>query len=122
VINTDIPGSGAPWVSPHDQTGLTVPVSDASALAGAARRVLEDPDLRLRLAAAARRRAGELFDHRDMAERSLEIYRRAIAQRTAPGVPAPSRLRQWIRKTASAESEFSNARLASVRGEPVRRH
>ena len=33
VVNTAIPGSGGPWVSPHDRTGLTVPVNDAAALA-----------------------------------------------------------------------------------------
>jgi rhamnosyl/mannosyltransferase len=74
VINTAIPHSGVPWVSPHDETGLTVPVNDPEALAAAARRLLEEPGLRDRLTAAARRRAADEFDHRVMAGRSLEVY------------------------------------------------
>ena len=79
VINTQIPHSGVPWVSPHDETGLTVAVNDPEALADAARRAADrawparPPD------AAARRRAVDEFDHRVMAERSLAIYRRVLA-------------------------------------------
>jgi glycosyltransferase involved in cell wall biosynthesis len=79
VINADIPHSGVPWVSPHEETGLTVPVDDPIALADAANRLLNEPNLRNRLAAAARERAVREFDHRVMAERSLAIYRRILA-------------------------------------------
>ena len=41
VINTAIPHSGVPWVSPHEETGLTVPVDDPVALADAADRLLD---------------------------------------------------------------------------------
>ena len=53
VINTRIPHSGVPWVSLHEETGLTVPVDDPAALAAAANRLLTEPGLRDRLAAAA---------------------------------------------------------------------
>ncbi len=79
VINTRIPHSGVPWVSQHEETGLTVPVNDPEALAAAARRLLVEPGLRERLATAGRRRAADEFDHRVMAERSLDIYRRVLA-------------------------------------------
>ncbi|GAC1465124.1 MAG: glycosyltransferase family 4 protein [Isosphaeraceae bacterium] len=79
VINTEIPHSGVPWVSSHEETGLTVPVNDPQAIASAARRLLSEPGLRERLIDAARRRAVEEFDHRVMAERSLAIYRRVLA-------------------------------------------
>jgi glycosyltransferase involved in cell wall biosynthesis len=79
VINTQIPHSGVAWVSRHEETGLTVPVDDPQALAGAANRLLTEPGLRDRLAAAARARAIGEFDHRTMAERSLAIYRRILA-------------------------------------------
>jgi glycosyltransferase involved in cell wall biosynthesis len=78
VINTQIPHSGVPWVSPHEQTGLTVPVNDPEALAQAARRLLTEPGLAARLTTAARRRAVAEFDHRVMAARSLAIYRAVI--------------------------------------------
>lgn len=86
VINTAIPHSGVSWVCRHEETGLTVPMDDPAALAAAARRLLEEPGLRDRLAAAARVRAAAEFDHRVMAERSLRIYRRVLA--AAPGAAA----------------------------------
>ncbi len=78
VINAAIPHSGVPWVSPHEETGLTVAVDDPAALAAAARRLLDEPGLRGRLAAAAQARAAAEFDHRVMARRSLEMYRRVL--------------------------------------------
>jgi rhamnosyl/mannosyltransferase len=78
VINTALPGSGVPWVSRHEREGLTVPVGDPDALASASRRLLAELDLRDRLVQAGRHRASSEFDHRVMAERSLEIYRNVI--------------------------------------------
>jgi rhamnosyl/mannosyltransferase len=75
VINTAIAGSGVPWVCRDGLEGLTVPVNDPAALAAAANRLLHEPGLRDRLAAAGRERAASEFDHRTMAERSLAIYR-----------------------------------------------
>jgi rhamnosyl/mannosyltransferase len=86
VINTAVPASGVAWVSRHEETGLTVPVNAPDALAAAARRLLEAPALRDRLARAARARACQEFDHRLMAARSLEMYRQVGA-----GVPKPAR-------------------------------
>lgn len=85
VINTAIPHSGVSWVSPHERTGLTVPMDDPPALAAAARRLLEKPELRDRLTAAAKARAVTEFDHRVMAERSLAIYRRVLGHDPEPG-------------------------------------
>ncbi len=88
VINAAIPHSGVAWVSRHEQEGLTVPIDDPMALASAVERLLSEPGLRDRLAAAARRRAIAEFDHRVMAERSLAVYRRVLAGKTAE--PQPS--------------------------------
>ena len=74
VLNANIPASGVPWVSVHEQTGLTVPPNDAPAFAAAARRLLNEPGLREHLSAEAVRQAASRFDHRAMAARSLEIY------------------------------------------------
>jgi glycosyltransferase involved in cell wall biosynthesis len=96
VINTAIPHSGVPWVSQHDDSGLTVPVNDVEALAAASRRLLDEPGLRDRLADAGRRRAVAEFDHRVMAQRSLEVYRSvltgsAVAEPTSRPVLIPTR-------------------------------
>jgi len=78
VINADIPCSGVPWVSRQEKEGLTVPINDPVALAQAAQRLLDEPDLRSRLATASSDRACKEFDHRVMAERSFEIYEQAL--------------------------------------------
>jgi glycosyltransferase involved in cell wall biosynthesis len=73
VINTAIPASGVAWVSRDGETGLTVPVDDAAGLAGAAKRLLNEPGLRDSLASGARRRARGEFDQWQMARRALEF-------------------------------------------------
>ncbi|RYZ40640.1 MAG: glycosyltransferase [Myxococcaceae bacterium] len=80
VINTAIPDSGVAWVSVHERTGLTVPVGDARALAAAARRLVDEPGLRERLARGARERARAEFAHDVMASRSLELYAEALGR------------------------------------------
>ena len=79
VINTAIPHSGVPWVSRHEETGLTVPVNDPAAFAAAARRLLEEPGLRDRLAAGARARAIAEFHCDAMGSRSKELYSATLA-------------------------------------------
>jgi rhamnosyl/mannosyltransferase len=74
VINAAIPHSGVPWVSRHEETGLTVPVNDPAAFAAAARRLLDEPGLRDRLAAGARARAIAEFQCEATARRSLALY------------------------------------------------
>ncbi len=79
VINTAIPHSGVPWVSRHEETGLTVPVNDPAAFAAAALRLLEEPGLRDRLATGARTRAISEFRCDAMASRSKELYLATLA-------------------------------------------
>jgi rhamnosyl/mannosyltransferase len=83
VLNTAIAGSGVAWVSRHEESGLTVPVSDALALARAARRLLDEPGLRDRLGSAGRSRACREFDADTMARRTLDVYRAAVAGEVA---------------------------------------
>jgi len=81
VINTDIPGSGVPWVSRHLETGLTVPVGDAEALANAASRLYTDPELRARLAQNGPIRAAAEFNQEVMAERWQDLYDAVLSGR-----------------------------------------
>jgi len=74
VINTDLP-SGVPFVSRHEESGLTVPPRDPQALARAVRRLLDDEPLRRRLGAAARERARAEFSKETLIRRILAAYR-----------------------------------------------
>ncbi|MGH3008113.1 MAG: glycosyltransferase family 4 protein [Gaiellaceae bacterium] len=63
------------------ETGLLVPPRDAPALRAAVERLLADADLRERLGDAARGRARERFGWDSVIERTVEVYRAAIAAR-----------------------------------------
>jgi rhamnosyl/mannosyltransferase len=90
VINAAIPHSGVAWVSLDGETGLTVPINDPIAFAGAARRLMADPELRRRLGDAARERAIREFDHEVMASRTLEVYRSLLGPSGRNGEPVPA--------------------------------
>jgi rhamnosyl/mannosyltransferase len=79
VLNANVPGSGVPWVSRHEESGFTVPVDDPKAFADAATRLAREPGLRDRLAAGARDRARRDFGLTTMAQRSFDIYQAALA-------------------------------------------
>ena len=85
VINTAIPHSGVPWVSRHEETGLTVPVNDPAAFAAAAQRLLDEPGLRDRLAAGARARAIAEFQCEVMGRRSVALYAATLRTTTPAG-------------------------------------
>jgi glycosyltransferase involved in cell wall biosynthesis len=65
------------------QTGLLVPSEDPVALAAAIRKLLDDPGLRLELAAAGRARALELFTSEAMANAFTSLYQEVLAARRA---------------------------------------
>jgi glycosyltransferase involved in cell wall biosynthesis len=60
-------------------TGLLVPPRDAAALRSAVKRLLADPELRGRLGRAARDEARERFGWDGVVERTLAVYRDAVA-------------------------------------------
>jgi rhamnosyl/mannosyltransferase len=70
--------NGVNWVNQDGVTGLAVPPADASALAGALRRLMNDPDLRTRLGEQGRARAFSVFTLEAMARGTLEIYRAVL--------------------------------------------
>lgn len=75
------PVTGIPEVLHDGETGLLVPERDPAALAGALGRLLDDADLRVRLAAAARERVATDFDARRQAP--------AVALGFTPAAPVP---------------------------------
>ncbi len=73
VVNTKL-DSGVPFVSLHEQTGLTVPPADPNALAAAVNRLLDDASLRRSLGDAARQRARQEFSLDTMTSRTCDLY------------------------------------------------
>jgi glycosyltransferase involved in cell wall biosynthesis len=67
-------------VGPDGQAALLVPPGDPQALAVAIGRVLDDPDLGARLGAAGRARVVTRFTWRVAAQRTAEVYHKAIAE------------------------------------------
>ncbi len=82
VVATDI--SGISELVQDDVTGLLVPERDPEALAGAIGRLLDDPELRVRLGKAGRDRVGRSYDLRCNARRLVRVLTRSI--RSADGV------------------------------------
>ncbi|ELZ40559.1 group 1 glycosyl transferase [Halorubrum californiense DSM 19288] len=74
VINTNL-SSGVPWVSKHEETGLTVPPRDSTALAEAIRTLVEDKARRRKYGANAVERVKSTFGRRDRLNSITEIYR-----------------------------------------------
>jgi glycosyltransferase involved in cell wall biosynthesis len=78
VINTQIEGSGVPFVSRDGESGLTVPPADTDALTTALMRLLGDDALRSRFGRAGRQRVEEEFTSQRMVDRTLEVYRSVV--------------------------------------------
>ncbi|MGW0662207.1 glycosyltransferase [Streptodolium elevatio] len=75
---------GCREIGTHGEHLLLVPPGDDVALAAAIARMLTEPELRARLAAAARERALAEFDQRRVAQVSVDTYR-AVARRKKLG-------------------------------------
>jgi rhamnosyl/mannosyltransferase len=78
VVNTSL-DSGVPFVSLHNQTGLTVAPENPDALAAAINRLLDDQSLRESLGRAARLRARQEFSLETMTSRTLALYETVAA-------------------------------------------
>ncbi len=72
VVATDVKGNRD--VILDGITGFLVPLHDEVALAGKLALLIQDPELRLRMGEASRRRIEENFDERDMIRRILGVY------------------------------------------------
>ena len=85
VVSSD--AQGLAEVVEHERTGLTFPIDDVPALTAALNRLLGDPQLRARLAAAALTHAEANFDWRRAASR----YVATAYASTTPRAPAATR-------------------------------
>jgi L-malate glycosyltransferase len=68
---------GIPEIVADGETGLLVPIENPQALGQAIARLLGDPDLRQRMGASARARAGD-FSVARMTERTVSIYEEVV--------------------------------------------
>lgn len=76
IVTTDAPGCRD--VVRHEENGLLVPVGDGGATAAAIRRLLDDSDLRRRLAMRGREIAMREFSVEQFVDASLAAYDRAL--------------------------------------------
>lgn len=72
VINTSLP-TGVPEVSPHSVTGLTVRPGDVRELHSAIRYLLDNPEYRVKLGEAGKKRAAEFTVDR-MVKETMDVY------------------------------------------------
>jgi glycosyltransferase involved in cell wall biosynthesis len=89
---------GIPEIVDDGRTGFLVPAGDGDALAGAIRRLLDDPEARAAMGRAARATALERYSHHALIPEYLEMYRSggrprhvgAEVPRRAGDVPCPT--------------------------------
>lgn len=83
IVATDVPGCRE--IVQHEHSGLLVPPRDASALAAALRRLIEDRVLREHMGRAGRRLAEESFSTERVVAETLDLYRRLLSKGSTDG-------------------------------------
>jgi rhamnosyl/mannosyltransferase len=78
VVNTAL-DSGVPYVSRHEESGLTVPPANSDALVAALNRLLRDPVWARSLGDAGRARVAREFSKEVMREQTLRLYARVTS-------------------------------------------
>ncbi len=73
--------SSQPELCQDEVNGILVPTGDRARLGAALARLLDDPDLRLRLGGAGRERAAREFGREILVDRALALYRSVLAGR-----------------------------------------
>jgi glycosyltransferase involved in cell wall biosynthesis len=76
VVATD--GGGVPEIVVHNETGLLVPMGDASAMADAICQILEAPTLAKKMGELGRRRVCEHFTVERSAAKAQGLYDRLL--------------------------------------------
>ncbi len=79
VVNTRI-DTGVPFVSQDGVTGFTVAPRSSDEMAAALNRLLDNPDLRIKMGRAGRDRVVNEFGIAKMAARTLDLYRSVLAR------------------------------------------
>ena len=74
VVASDVSGSGMGWIIRHMETGLLVKPGDVDDLARALQLLCQQPDLRVRMAEAGRKRFHAVFRIDQVADRISSLY------------------------------------------------
>ena len=74
LISTEIPGSGVSWVNQHEESGLTIPITDDQAIAAAVNRLFNEEGLYDKLAAGSKKRFESNFTRTIMVDKCLQLY------------------------------------------------
>lgn len=74
AVTFTIPGSGVNWVNKNWTTGIEIPNSDDFAYAGAIDKLVENPKLREKFAAAAHKRVSNMFLVQNMVKAMKKVY------------------------------------------------
>ncbi|HEX4900850.1 MAG TPA: glycosyltransferase family 4 protein, partial [Pyrinomonadaceae bacterium] len=88
VVTTD--AGGIPYIVTHEQTCLMVSCNDHEAMAAAALRLLEDPDLAIRIGKQARD-AARKFTWPAVRDEWVKLYHELFAEQSAGEMPAEDR-------------------------------
>ena len=88
---------GIPHIVTHERNGLLVPVNHPEELAAAVLRVLREPGLAQRLAAAGREECAR-YSWREAERGWLKVYRRVAAEAAATRSGRPTDPRRWSRR------------------------
>lgn len=76
IVACNIPGSGVPWVTQHEVTGLNVSPQNPQDLADALTKVLENPTLYKIYSQNSYRRFQEVFKLNQMMDKIWKVYRK----------------------------------------------
>jgi len=90
---------GAPEVVITDETGYLVSPGDSRGLADAISRLIDDPELRLRMGEAGRRRVDPDFRAETMVRQIADVYEMLAAK-------YPERIRKFNRRYRASSTEF----------------
>jgi rhamnosyl/mannosyltransferase len=82
--------NGVTYVNRHGETGLVVPPRDPEALAEALNRLLNDPELRVRLGEQGRRRVRAEFSVESMVAGTLRVYEQVLGRALPMRTPRDS--------------------------------
>lgn len=78
IISTRISGSGVSWVNAHEQSGITVEIKNARALAEAIQRICSDQKFYQVLKDGANQRFTKNFTRQNMIQKSIRLYKNLI--------------------------------------------